>query len=82
LYTLNTRKVSLQNAGSALLIALLAGCASQPPASDKANNRVRTPTQQTAPNQSRHATPDLRPFASVGSYHATAVSGDYAGYPA
>jgi len=65
-----------------LFIALLSGCATQPPAERNPSNWAKNPTQQTAPSQSRTANPDLRPFASVGGYHASIVSGDYAGYPA
>lgn len=82
MFTFRSRKISLQSAGSVFLIICLAGCASQPSTADKPSNRVRSPTQQVAPKQGRQATPDLRPFASVGGYHASAVSGDYAGYPA
>jgi membrane-bound lytic murein transglycosylase B len=74
---------SPQRPGSLLLLTLLlAGCAGQPEKPENNPNRVRSPTQQPAPSQSRTATPDLRPFAGVGPYRATSLSGDYAGYPA
>lgn len=70
------------SANLALLIALLGGCATQPSTERNPSNWAKNPTQQAAPSQSRTANPDLRPFASVGGYHASSVSGDYAGYPA
>lgn len=71
-----------QRCRAGLLLILLSGCASQPEKPEDNSNRARTPTQQTAPNQSRTATPDLRPYAEVGSYRAISVNGDYAAYPA
>ncbi len=65
-----------------LLVLLLAGCASSPEPRPAAIVRAREATQQRPPSQSRIATADLRPFAEVGAYHASAVSGDYAAYPA
>jgi len=65
-----------------LLALLLVGCADQPKKSEDNFNRARTPTTQPAPRQSRTATPDLRPFAGVGPYHAASLGGDYAAYPA
>ncbi len=65
-----------------LLTSLLGGCAGQPEKHEDNFNRARTPTVQPAPRQSRTATPDLRPFAGVGPYHAASLDGDYAAYPA
>lgn len=73
-------KSRLRRSNLLLLAILLVGCASQP--EKQKFNRVRAPTAQPAPQQSRTVTPDLRPFAGVGPYRAASLSGDYAAYPA
>lgn len=65
-----------------LSLLIFSGCANQPEKPQDFSRRARTPTQQMPPNQSRSATPDLRPLAGVGGYRAEKVSGDFAGYQA
>ncbi len=75
-------KLSPRRHSLLLLAILLGGCAGQPEKREDNFTRVRTPTVQPAPQQSRTAAPDLRPFTGVGPYRAASLSGDYAGYPA
>lgn len=63
-----------------LTLLLFDGCASQPEKSLALSRPAKAPVQQTAPSQTRSATPDLRPLAAVGGYKANSVTGDYAGY--
>jgi membrane-bound lytic murein transglycosylase B len=80
--SLSLNKPFSKRAGLGLTLMLFFGCASSPEKTEINPNRVKAPTQQSIPSQSRIATPDLRPFAAIGSYRAVMVSGDYAGYPA
>ncbi|WFP49588.1 lytic murein transglycosylase B [Methylomonas sp. EFPC3] len=69
----------LKFAAAAALATLLCGCASEPPRSQL---RTSAPVKPNPPSQSVKVQPDLRPYASIGSYRAAAISGDYAAYPA
>lgn len=63
-----------------LALLLFGGCANQaekPPASAQS---PRTATQQAAPSRQKTTVPNFRSQSSVGGYHASSVSGDYAGY--
>lgn len=66
---------------SGLALVLFFGCASQPDKNSHSPSWAKSPTQQQAPQQARSPTADLRPLAVVGSYRASSVTGDYAGYP-
>lgn len=59
----------------AVATVLLNSCATQPEKSQLTKPAVKPSITQVP------IKPDLRPFASVGGYHAVALTGDYATYP-
>lgn len=76
------RHSSSRHLSIGLALLLFFGCANQPEKAPLRNQLTQQPTRQNPPQQARTVNPDLRPFAAVGNYRASGVTGDYAGYPA
>ena len=65
-----------------LALLMFGGCATHAEKYDPNINRARKPVQQVASKQPKIAPSYIHKTPSVGAYHASTVSGDYAHYPA